>query len=300
MGNSFTTTTASASTDLTTLARVKRMLDISTSDDDTLLNELIDAISYRIEEFCGRTFAATDYYEWRNARGNEQIILREWPVINVDRVAIGNAIAMNVTYSGSGIRAQVSVNDTGVRLVSWSTTGTRTANTLSFADNASASAMKTAIDAVSGWSATVSVNVPSKELHRLAGEDADGRNVELTYPDDDDGDCRIDLDRGIIKFSNHWRVPSAVYGRGFAHGPARLSHGHQNVLIQYRAGYETIPADVQQVASEMVAVAYRLAKRGGDAALQSESLGDYSYSLADRVKMTEQMEKVLKLYRDVR
>lgn len=297
MGNSFTTTTATAPTDLTTLTSLKLFLGISGSTDDTLLGELIDAVSGRIETLANRTFAATDYHEWYSIGSQPMLVLRQWPLIEVDRIATGTGNALAVAYSGSAIRATVSVSDTAVRLVSYSTAGAKTENSLTFATNGSASALKTAIDAVSGWTATVLNNVPSKDLHRVGGQDAKAETVTLTYADDDDCEYQVDYQRGIVTIDRHFVVPSAVYGRGFHDGPQHFPRGSRNVLVEYRAGFETIPAEIQQIANELAAQAYRAAKR--DSTLSSESLGDYSYTLADQTVVTQHMMQRISMYSEV-
>jgi hypothetical protein len=47
--------------------------------------------------------------------------------------------------------------------------------------------------------------------------------------------------------------------------------------VAYNGGYDTVPYDIEQVCLEAAAQMYRDRKR--DRGVQSESLGDYSYSL---------------------
>lgn len=54
--------------------------------------------------------------------------------------------------------------------------------------------------------------------------------------------------------------------------------GYLNIKVQYSAGYEEVPADLQYAATALVAYMVRNQPYGGDP-LQSESLGAYSYSL---------------------
>jgi hypothetical protein len=50
-----------------------------------------------------------------------------------------------------------------------------------------------------------------------------------------------------------------------------------SVLVAYNGGLSTVPYDIEQVCLEVAAQMYRDRKR--DRGVQSESLGDYSYSL---------------------
>lgn len=54
-----------------------------------------------------------------------------------------------------------------------------------------------------------------------------------------------------------------------------------NIKVQYTAGYGTVPADLQLLANQIVAQVRNSAKRGG-LPVASESLADYSYSLAQQ------------------
>jgi hypothetical protein len=55
--------------------------------------------------------------------------------------------------------------------------------------------------------------------------------------------------------------------------------GDGNIKVTYTAGYATVPADLTLAANELVAWLRMTSKRGG-MPLQSESLADYSYTLA--------------------
>jgi hypothetical protein len=53
-----------ASTDLCTLAQAKEWLNISTSSDDDMINNMIDRASEWIENWCDRKFASAQYTEY--------------------------------------------------------------------------------------------------------------------------------------------------------------------------------------------------------------------------------------------
>ncbi|MFH0911720.1 MAG: head-tail connector protein [Planctomycetota bacterium] len=72
-----------ASTDLTTLAKVKAYLGVSGSGDDTLLEALIDSVSEAIEHYCGREFAAKERTEFHDGGGAASLVLRCRPVQSI-------------------------------------------------------------------------------------------------------------------------------------------------------------------------------------------------------------------------
>lgn len=276
---SSSTVTLSASA-LTSLASVKRYMNISVSTYDTILTELINQISARIERITGRKFAAANYNEWVNPAGEDWITVRNWPIINVGRVRYSSETAISATYSGSDIEAAVSVyyDENGgsgyAKLVSVSAAGSETNNTFSFATYPTLSTLVTAMDAISGWTVTRSASRDgmSVSLHPMAGMDAKNTTGELYAVTEYDLIARVDHRRGMLQAT-----------RGY--GPR---------LISYRGGYETIPDDVSGVCNQMVQAAYQMGLV--NPLLASESIPDYSYSLADRVQLDDAQTRVLDAY----
>lgn len=103
---------------------------------------------------------------------------------------------------------------------------------------------------------------------------------EYTY-DYDTGRLSIDpswwaqwpMDRGVM--------PSAV----------------KSVLVEYTAGYATVPDDIEQACIEVAAMMYRDRRR--DSGLASESLGDYSYTRSNRAEMDTTMASLLADWREI-
>jgi hypothetical protein len=276
---SSSTVTLSA-TALTTLASVKRLMNITVSTYDTILTELINQVSARIERLTGRHFAAADYNEWINPNGEDWLVVRNWPIIRVNRVRYAPEQAIAATYSGPDIEAVVSVvyDDNGgsgqARLLSVAANGTETSNTFSFATYPTLSTLVTAMNAVSGWTVTQTSarDGMSVSLYPQSGMDSLNTTGELYAVTEFDLIARVDQRRGMVQ---------SVRGYG-----ARL--------VSYRGGYETIPDDVMGVANQMVQAAYLAGLT--NPMLASESIPDYSYSLADRVQLNEYQQGILSSY----
>ena len=69
--------------DLTTLSKVKTYLGITGTDDDQLLESLIDASSSAIKKFCQSDIVAADYTEYHDGRGGRCLILRGRPINSI-------------------------------------------------------------------------------------------------------------------------------------------------------------------------------------------------------------------------
>jgi hypothetical protein len=71
----------------------------------------------------------------------------------------------------------------------------------------------------------------------------------------------------------------------------------KSVLIEYTAGYATVPDDIEQACIEIAAMMYRDRRR--DSGLASESLGDYSYTRATRAEVDAVMAGLLSDWREI-
>ena len=269
---------------LTTLASVKRLMNISVTTYDTILTELINQVSDRIERETSRRFAAANYSEWTDLYDDSAMTVRNRPIIRVNRVRSYCEEAISAKYTGSGIEAAVIVTydeegqNGNVRLYSVSAAGTETTNDLSMATYPTLSTMVTAMDAVSDW--TVSrVSGPDGQVTSLVphnGMDALNTTAYLMWASSFENAYRINHRLGIVVFG------------GCKSGM---------VQVQYRGGYETIPDDIAGVCNQLVQSAYFAGLHDGN--LSSESIPDYSYALADQVKITEAQRSILDAYRNV-
>jgi|GEM_PF-1768578 len=267
---------------LTTLAAAKTHIGISGSTYDTLLTRLINGVSEQIEHITGMAFKARDWRERFDGQWQRRLVLRHRPVQQVTKAVYGNNIALSVIYSGSAIDATATVYDDpespkggGLRLTSMSAAGTETANNLSFVTYPTVSTLATAVNLISGWTATVTRDVRSIELHPTGGEDAKSRAVTLYYPDQRMSILRTNYNVGTVEFFDRapgWWYPISNDGKRV------FPPAFQGVTVIYRAGYETIPADVQLLANNLVKEEWYL--RTQNTALASYSLGVYSVSFA--------------------
>ena len=102
-----------ASTDLTTLEKLKTYLGLEGAGDDALLGALIDSVSEAIEHYCGRAFAEAERTEQHDGAGAATVLLKCRPVTAVSAVhddpsrAFGDATRLDPTaylfYPEAGI-----------------------------------------------------------------------------------------------------------------------------------------------------------------------------------------------------
>jgi len=71
---------------LVTLEQVKQELEITTTTDDAFLNDIIDRVSGKIEDFTNRIFAKQTYLEKVAGNGSPQLLLSCVPIVSVTSV----------------------------------------------------------------------------------------------------------------------------------------------------------------------------------------------------------------------
>lgn len=228
---------------LISLDNIKRLLNIpiANTDKDSLLIQLINAATYRIEAYCSRKFVARDYKEIVfHGRSSYQVVLQNTPVIGTPKIGYGRRNMFRVSNTVD-MRAMVEVQATQLVLITTSQLGVQTTNTLTFAANPTNALMVAAISLIGNYSATLEQNGPTEELWpgpgrwRQSGTDIviEGLEQSSLFHDFD-----IQLDIGLISFTNM---------------PAR------NSMVFYRGGFETTDErfyDIGQVCGEMVRLLY--------------------------------------------
>ena len=83
---------------LTTLENVKAALHITVTDDDTLLESLINRISAAVESYCRRKFKARDYTEKYDGDGTTVLYLKQYPVNSVTTLKISGSVVDSANY----------------------------------------------------------------------------------------------------------------------------------------------------------------------------------------------------------
>jgi hypothetical protein len=253
--------------DLITSARAKYNLNnlATTSNEDTTIAALVTACSKAIKRFCRREFDSQTFDELYAGTCKPALVLNQFPIISVARVAYGPTTVLTVTNtSASNQRATVQVTSTGLDLTRVAS-GVSTTNTLTFAGNATLGALATAIAALgNGWSGTVAdsrfTNWASADLRAVQGSlNAKDVTAELRIHVNELSDYEIDTNRGLL-YRGRWYDDEGVGWPG----------GVNYWRAIYTAGFATVPEDVQEACAQWVAALFWQTKR--DPGLISESI----------------------------
>lgn len=267
---------ATDSNPLTTLAVMKAWIGATTTTDDAQIQWAINAASRIVQAYCRRNFTEQRYYEIRDGNEAARIALSNYPVSVVRFVGVGWDSVMTVSSTVStDTAATVSVDSDHLHLYRVTSTGAATSTTVTFGSHDVTSELVSHVNGETGFSASLILNVPSVYLRKLGGRSLRNGPAYLEAPTDALEDYQVDLDSGI------------VYGE--------LLRGHRSLLVDYTAGFATIPSDVEQATLQIASRLFRQRKR--DTAVASESLGGYSYSLRGIAEVEQSERMMLEPYR---
>lgn len=259
------------------LSETKAELGVTTSEDDSVISQLINEASAIFEALTERKIAARDYIEFQRTRGH-LVLTHQYPLIWVKRIAWGtdNAIELKITDTDLiQVQAYTTLND-ALKLAYTDSDGDETVSSFSFSTYKSTDALVTAINAASiGVQAVLKTNVPSKYILPMAGLDVreESASIKVSYWDT----------------INHYTMED--------HGQIGLADSQypSHVLIEYRAGYETIPDDITKAVIEMVKYSYQ--QIGANPHVTSESLGDYSYTISTESVSQQLVQSIVHRYK---
>jgi len=288
---------------LSTRAQLKSHLGITGSGDDLILDGYIDHATAKIERWIGRQILVRNYSEWYGGNDVRSVRVKQYPINNVVGVYTGLAAAMTIASTvSSDIRLTVSINTDPLGTVTsgalvpcavltrTTSGGTTTTDTLTFATYPTTTSLVAAMNAITGYSASVSTAMRCAQLHPRAGGDIKMATVVLTgvnvssefVYDSYLGNVTIRQDAFPTMAQHNARYPSAL----------------QSTLIEYSAGYTAVPDDIHQACLVLAGTMYL--SRKSDTSLQSESLGDYSYSMASGDSNKAMMEDMLGSWKEIR
>ena len=246
------------------LEKFKLYIDYNDTDKDPFFEMLINNASDFLDRHCHRNLKEmTHTLERYDGEGNK-LFLNNYPVSAIVQICSGKLDVIKVRYTSSTARnAYVRISTTGVDLI---VDGTPLASEITFVANTTLSAMATAINAESGWEASVLNSdfdgYPSSQLFRKENRFALNQFIYLETPNEPLDGYDVDYSNGIIYL------------------PSEFSQGFRNIFVSSIAGYLTIPGALKQICIELVKIKYNQRKK--DPAMKSEKIGSvYQYTVQD-------------------
>ena len=282
---------------LTTLANLKTYLDVTGTTDDVILEQCIDRATAIIESHCDRKFKSRTFFEFLMPEGDRTVKTEQFPIISIDTIAFGSQTSLSISSdtASTDVVATVGFDGSTLRLYKVASNGTETTDTLAASSFATTSAIVTQINSsVSGWSATLTKNAYTRSLYRFGGRGVIDADAQLEFPRDNVSEYRVDFETGQIHITAD-RFPGIREDDARAN---RFPDGFFPVFVQYTAGFETVPDDLEQVVLEIAGDIFR--ERLQDRTLQQESLGDYNYTQAAIADLLAERVAKLDHYKEIR
>lgn len=230
-------------------------------------------VEKQVKNYCGKDFEATTYTEYFDGDGDTDIFLEHYPIVSINRLAIGFLDVLIITNTSEYTTATVAVTSTGIVL-----TKDGVASTLLFADYATLALMAAAIAAVgSGWSASLRStdynNYQSSELIERFGACTIGSAyVYLQIPDRAKSAFTVYPDEGIVSYG------------------AQIPIGRRNVMVNYTA-YSTVPDDIKGAVLMWVKYLNQVTKDNA-LGLSGYNLGDVGASFTS-LPMPKEVKSIL-------
>ena len=282
---------------LTSLANLKAYLSITGTTDDVILERCIDRATSVIESHCDRKLKSRTFYEFLMPEGDRTVKTEEFPIVSIDTISFGSQTSFSISSdtASSDVLASVGFDGSTLRLHKVASNGTTTTSTLAASSYATTSAIVTQINSsVSGWSATLTKNAYTRSLYRFGGRGVIDADCLLDFPRDNVSEYRVDYDTGRIHITAA-RFPGVRADNAASN---RFPDGFFPVFVQYTAGFESVPDDLEQVTLEIAGDIFR--ERLQDRTLQSESLGEYNYTQAAIADLLAERVAKLDHYKEIR
>jgi hypothetical protein len=282
---------------LVSLADLKSWLGIGALLDNTPLESAIDKATSIIENYCGRKLKSRTHYEWVMPRGERTVAIKNVPIQSVQTVAFGRQLAFTVTSdtSASDVLATVAFTGDELILTKVDSAGVKTTDTLTANTYRTTNALVAGVNATAVcWTASGSVNAYTRSLYRFGGRGVLDGPCHVQYPKDNISEYEIENDIGLIHITVD-RFPSIRSDWSYSN---RFPDGFYPLFVEYVGGYDSVPSDLEHVATELAADLYRA--RLDDDRMASESLGDYNYSRRSAEELLGERMNLLGQYKEVR
>jgi hypothetical protein len=268
-----------AAKDLITSARAAQNIQSypGSGDPTGVLSVLITAYSDAIEKYCRRRFVSTFYDELYNGNGDRRLLLREYPLQNVQSVRYRPVTVLKIINNDTASiqRATVQVTSTGITLT-WVASGvTSTDASSTYAGFPTLQGIANNINGLgNGWSAQA-VGLPNGDYGLFPSADL---YVPSSY-----GDGTTTTSQGALTArgsyaelklhtyelqgyqwdARGWLLRAIPYTDPELLHPEDLRWpvGIDNFRVQYTAGYTTVPEAIQEACALWVAIAYTQTQR---------------------------------------
>lgn len=232
---------------LTTIENIESYLgSVLDSSESAVYTAIIEAVSAYIESQCDTEFTEANYVERLQIADGLATVRNRLQYIFQATVADEDAIDVTGPVLGS-MDIQRDGDTLTVRLISGLSATSINASVMTL------SSLATAIDAVSGWTATY-----TGDRNILA------LSISPNYQRNEDGSFTILAPQEPVLLS---KLTDRVLRSDIQSGDG---------VIVYKGGYDTVPADLEDLATRMVIQAYTTRQTAATGVIKKQELGDWA------------------------
>ena len=253
------------------LATYKILTNTTGTDNDALITILLDSATTEIQNYCDRIFAQDTYVDWVNVGCNRNYIPNQYPV---NKVLLFGApdTALTITNGGTTVASSYTLYiDDDALLTITDSNLTETTFDLTDALYDTLTELGAAITvALSDLTCVIATDVSQKSSllkPQSYGSEA-GEVVKVIGVNPSTNQAVVE--DNVIYFSGVCRYDSLTYA---------------DFVVAYKAGYATIPTDLQLICANITEDALNVQLGETNSDVKSESVTNYSYTLADTVNM---------------
>lgn len=208
--------------------------DTAETKNDNTIKRFVNAASVFCNSYTGRKLKSRSLTERYSGWGSTSILLKEYPVTAVSKVAVGIRQPMKIQNDSTTTYATVKVDSSTLTLNHDGTT-----TDLAFVTYTTLSSLETEINAVGdSWEAEVldsdDDDFLTSEVLDMTARHCLDEYAYLDAPDNYISEYSLDEDTGEIYI------------------PSGITSGFKNVIVHYTAGYSTIPWDIRDACLQIV------------------------------------------------
>lgn len=250
---------------ITTKTAFKNYVDITSTDDDDLIDDLINRATSAIENYCQRKFTYDTYREKYDGNGTTDLLLNQYPIGEVKLLSVGSAAVIQIKNTSSdayNAHIRITADSMVLSILGGTNDGS---DTLTLTDYTLTTLVAAIVALGKGWTATLQLSTygvwNAEELLIGSGLECLDSYAYVQCPNEPKNDFEIYADEGIL------------------HLAAGFTSGHQNIIVRYVAGYSVMPNDLVQICIDLANIYYKGRKH--DLSLKREKLADHDITFSE-------------------
>lgn len=260
------------------LAQYRTLSNTTNADGfDAYITALLSVVQTEIESYCDRLFDDSRYYQWFHYSGDRLIVLPEYPVEQIIYIGYPAKVA-TISYTSGNYN--IEITKTSVIITN---DADFTQNIYVFSTFTTLALMKVAIEGAYPAIITLTIETGYTTMNTLLLRTGSG--LEWT------GGVRLDTNVRLIDRSD--RVIEFAYNTPFIMSYSNDYIFNDELIVIWNAGYTTatMPKDLQMAEMLIIKDYLALSKKADIGLMKSETVTNYSYTLADQELISDLVKK---------